>query len=315
MVGDLNQHLVVRAFDDLLTEVGLTNHVDFPTHISSSFLDPVITDLSGSLVTCRPLGSVGSSDHVAILTSTDRLTDTIDDQGEAFTYHLLSLQSKYVPCRTYSKSEEQGRRRLRAHNTQANRNAYKTTCCNMINTQKAAIRRWKNDLTREMSGQSAGKQQQQGLVTDCSIPLITTPSGEVVKRGRDKVELLSAHFSNKMSVPDPTRTPSRIPILTTTELDNLHITTEEKMALLCKSDTKKALGPDDINHHLLKRKIARDAAWKLSCARRAGKILDGRGIASLYRAQVRPVMEYTSSCPSFYIARLERIQPRAQRMV
>ncbi|KAK8399923.1 hypothetical protein O3P69_002960 [Scylla paramamosain] len=42
-----------------------------------------------------------------------------------------------------------------------------------------------------------------------------------------------------------------IPVLTTAELDTLHIATEHEMALLCKSDIKKALGPDNISPHLL----------------------------------------------------------------
>ena len=32
IVGDLNQHLVARAYDDLLDIYGLANHVDFPRH-------------------------------------------------------------------------------------------------------------------------------------------------------------------------------------------------------------------------------------------------------------------------------------------
>ena len=69
IVGDMNQNLVMRSFEELLTIFGLTNHVDFPTHISGSSLDPVITDLPSSIVCCRPLGYVGSSDHQAVYTS------------------------------------------------------------------------------------------------------------------------------------------------------------------------------------------------------------------------------------------------------
>ncbi|MPC27081.1 hypothetical protein E2C01_020236 [Portunus trituberculatus] len=46
-----------------------------------------------------------------------------------------------------------------------------------------------------------------------------------------------------------------IPILTTMEVDNLYITTEEVMALMdlfYKTDTKKALEPDNISPHVLK---------------------------------------------------------------
>ncbi|KAG0725961.1 hypothetical protein GWK47_004492 [Chionoecetes opilio] len=71
IVGDLNQHLqlVARAFEELLTVYGLTNHVTFPTHISGSSLDPVISDLPEGVITCRPLGAVGSSDHLAVLST------------------------------------------------------------------------------------------------------------------------------------------------------------------------------------------------------------------------------------------------------
>lgn len=65
-MGDLNQYLVARSFEELLTVHNLTNHVTFPTHVSGSPLDPVISDLP---VTCRPLGTVGSSDHLVVVTS------------------------------------------------------------------------------------------------------------------------------------------------------------------------------------------------------------------------------------------------------
>ncbi|XP_045105472.1 uncharacterized protein LOC123500983 [Portunus trituberculatus] len=140
----------------------------------------------------------------------------------------------------------------------------------MANAQKAAIQRWKTDLTAKLSGQNVGKKewwsslkQQQGLATDSTIPPLTTPSGEVVTRGRDKAELFSAHFSTKMSVTHPNNTPPRIPVLTTAELDSLHITMEEVMALLSKTDTKKALGPDNISPHIL-RQCAAELATPLT---------------------------------------------------
>ncbi|KAK3880803.1 hypothetical protein Pcinc_014724 [Petrolisthes cinctipes] len=71
IVCDLNQHLIARSFEELLTVYSLTNHVKFPTHISGSSLDPVISDLPEGIVTCRPLGTVGSSDHLAVLTTVD----------------------------------------------------------------------------------------------------------------------------------------------------------------------------------------------------------------------------------------------------
>ncbi|KAG0724945.1 hypothetical protein GWK47_039548 [Chionoecetes opilio] len=69
VVGDMNQHLVTRQFEDLLIEYGLNNPINFPTHISGSSLDPVITDLPEEVITCLPLGMFGSSDHSAVLTT------------------------------------------------------------------------------------------------------------------------------------------------------------------------------------------------------------------------------------------------------
>ena len=44
-VGDLNQHLIHRAFTELTVVHGLTNHVTFITHIHGVTLDHVLTDL------------------------------------------------------------------------------------------------------------------------------------------------------------------------------------------------------------------------------------------------------------------------------
>ena len=67
------------------------------------------------------------------------------------------------------------------------------------------------------------------------------------------------------------------------------------------------------------KKVAKDAAWKLGCIRRVGDILDARGVSTLYKAQVRSIMEYSplawSSCPPSYLTQLDRIQNRAQRLV
>lgn len=65
LVVDMNQHLVARSFEDLLTIHGLNNHVNF-THISGSSQDPVNFDLPKGTVSCRNTGVVGSSDHYAI---------------------------------------------------------------------------------------------------------------------------------------------------------------------------------------------------------------------------------------------------------
>ncbi|KAG0716749.1 hypothetical protein GWK47_008954 [Chionoecetes opilio] len=49
------------------------------------------------------------------------------------------------------------------------------------------------------------------------------------------------------------------------------------------------------------RKVAKDVAWKLSCIRRVAHLLDAQGVGTLYKSQVRSLMEYSplawSSCP------------------
>ncbi|KAG0722807.1 hypothetical protein GWK47_043877 [Chionoecetes opilio] len=137
IVGDLNQHLAARAFEELLTVYGLTNHVTFPTHISGSSLDPVISDLPEGVITCRPLGAVGSSDHLAVLSTihvaglrdvpkkrtnwlwgktnweglqdalrhtpwNNILTGDVDTQVRSFTSTIHSLQRRYVPTHTFT---------------------------------------------------------------------------------------------------------------------------------------------------------------------------------------------------------------------
>ena len=67
MVGDLNQHLIQLDFDQFCALYDLENHVSFPTHLSGSSLDPVVSDFPAHKINCLPLGFVGSSDHVAIL--------------------------------------------------------------------------------------------------------------------------------------------------------------------------------------------------------------------------------------------------------
>ncbi|MPC46574.1 hypothetical protein E2C01_040295 [Portunus trituberculatus] len=60
IVGD-NPHTVHASFNTLLV-------VTFPTHVSGSSLDPVVTDLLPSDVQCSPLDFIGTSDHVAVIT-------------------------------------------------------------------------------------------------------------------------------------------------------------------------------------------------------------------------------------------------------
>ena len=137
IVGDLNQHLVQRAFNDMMAVHGLTNHVNFPTHELGGSLDPVVTDLPDSDIACRPLDRVGSSDHFAVMTNvnlnaaleegTERmtwiwrhadwetiqrklgltdwdemLTGDVNEDNDIITSHILSLQYDHIPHCVYT---------------------------------------------------------------------------------------------------------------------------------------------------------------------------------------------------------------------
>ena len=136
IVGDLNQHLVSRAFTELTTVHGLTNHVTFSTHVRGASLDPVLTDLPADSVQCYQLDKVGSSDHNAVLcevginpaceegcqrtiwiwekanwrgmkqelaaTNWDAtFTEDVNHNVATLTSHIISAQARHVPHRTY----------------------------------------------------------------------------------------------------------------------------------------------------------------------------------------------------------------------
>ena len=136
VVGDMNQHLVSRAFTELTVIHGLTNHVTFSTHVRGCSLDPVLTDLPRDSVHCQQLNRIGSSDHNAvfshfglnpaseessqrtiwlwdktewpvlkhILAATEWPTlfsGNVDEDAAAFTTTLLAVQTQHVPHREY----------------------------------------------------------------------------------------------------------------------------------------------------------------------------------------------------------------------
>ena len=67
IIGDLIPRNVLMTFNDFMNSLNLMNHVNFPTHIAGSMLDPVLSDLPSRVVKCSSLGQVGSSDHFGVL--------------------------------------------------------------------------------------------------------------------------------------------------------------------------------------------------------------------------------------------------------
>ncbi|KAG0718254.1 hypothetical protein GWK47_052787 [Chionoecetes opilio] len=228
-------------------------------------------------------------------------------------------------------------------------------CENMKRVQKEAINNWRDHLKRKLTGQSVGTKdwlssikQQQDFSRDDSIPPLTAPDGSVVTSHRGKAQVLAAHFSSKMTVPDPEREPPTVPVLTKASLGNITITTEEVLQQLQQAPAagiaswgkrwQVTLAPDKIQAILISRrqdavnwdqhaillegrkihlqesvnilgvefdsgltytshvrKVAKDAAWKLSCIRLVAHLLDAQGFGTLYKSQVRYLMEYSPS--------------------
>lgn len=82
----------------------------------------------------------------------------------------------------------------------------------------------------KLSGQNAGSKewwssvkQLQGFVSDDAIPPLTASDGDHAMRNRNKAQLLAAHFSSTMKVPEPHRTPPRIPSRTRATLESFPI--------------------------------------------------------------------------------------------
>ena len=67
------------------------------------------------------------------------------------------------------------------------------------------------------------------------------------------------------------------------------------------------------------KKICQTASYKISALRRIANLLDSRGIMTLYKAQIRSQMEYSSlawsSCSPSLLTRLDKIERRALRLI
>ncbi|XP_045118181.1 uncharacterized protein LOC123508485 [Portunus trituberculatus] len=236
IVGDLNQHLVMRAFTDLTVVQGLHNHVNFPTHQRGGSLDPVLSDLPEACVMCRPLDRVGSSDHYAVLSSINLSAAREEEQQRviwlweradweamkrslsatdwhtvltgdphhdtiAFTTVLLSLQQQFVPHRVYTTNPKDQQWfgyqcRVAADNKYRAWQHYKR------HPTQVDAKQWWN-LVKE----------RQGISHQVRIPALTKPNGDLAVTSREKADLLAAEFSRKMTTGDPNRQPPALPVL------------------------------------------------------------------------------------------------------
>ena len=219
----------------------------------------------------------GLKDELDSIVWAELLHGDIDTQVETFTNILHDLQSQYIPsqcykskpqdqpwfgyqCRKAAENKSRAWLRYKSHPSQQNKYLHKEACKNMTWVQKRAIQRWRDEIKTKLSNQSvsskdwwSGVKHEQGLVGDNTIPPLTTPDGSVVVRDKDKAEILAAHFSTKMSVPDPSLPPPDVPSLTKASLECFTVTEEEVKHHLLQTDPNKALGPDNISPHMLKK--------------------------------------------------------------
>ena len=65
--------------------------------------------------------------------------------------------------------------------------------------------------------------------------------------------------------------------------------------------------------------IAHQASFQVSALRRVAGFLDTRGLLTLYKAQVRPYLEYGAlswiSCATTHLRRLDKVERRVQRLI
>ena len=95
--------------------------------------------------------------------------------------------------------------------------------------------------------------QQKGFNDDDIIPPLFGPNGSVAISGEEKANLLASHFAAKMQVPEPNRRPPNVPMKTTKKLSMCLTTKSQVEKLLRNIDVKKAIGPDNISPHILKK--------------------------------------------------------------
>lgn len=93
----------------------------------------------------------------------------------------------------------------------------------------------------------------QGIIVNSPIPPLKGHDGYLAVKTKDKVNLLTEHFANKMQVHVPRRNPPATSERTNHTIEQLIIVKNMVFNPLKKCDPKKTTGPDHISMHILKR--------------------------------------------------------------
>ena len=226
----------------------------------------------------------------AILRSTDWrevLCGTTDEQVEQLTRLLYDLQTRWVPhaqhthkatdqpwfgpeCRAASDAKYRAWMSYKRHPTARNRRRHREASEAMRDTQAWAVEHWKANLRGKLRGGQVGSRQWWGLVKEQqgesrgnTIPSLVREDGSMAHTAQDKANLLAKHFSSKMCISDPGRTPQKVTTVVRESLKTVKTSEQEVKALLLKLDVNKAVGPDAVSPRLL-RQCATELAHPLS---------------------------------------------------
>ncbi|XP_070000716.1 uncharacterized protein [Penaeus vannamei] len=283
IVGDMNQHLVARSFKELLTVHGLFSHVDFPTHISGSSFDPVVSDLPDSVVTCSPLNAMGSSNHMAILTLiqitpqrdaavtrtnwlwgkadwkrlcnalqqtpwNSILVGDLNNQVHSFTHTLLKHQEQYVPCHSYTvKPLDQPWSAIDALVQPCDKysNGLNDAGKKILKPNLAVVL-WVAKPDGPHSS-SIKAWYQMMMHHHCTSLMVQWPP-----KIRTRQRYSHLFSPTRCQYLNPERPTPYVPALTNVSTSTFTITTEGVRQRMSQVDTNKALGPDNISPHIHK---------------------------------------------------------------
>ncbi|XP_045109715.1 uncharacterized protein LOC123503780 [Portunus trituberculatus] len=158
-----------------------------------------------------------------------------DQQVGQFTELLHTLQDRWVPhsthqtkasdqpwfgpeCRAASDAKYRAWLTFKRHPTAWNRQQHREATDHMRATQEWASDQWVTDLKRKLRGGQVGSKrwwslgkEQQGVSRGNTIPHLHRDDGTIAQSARDKANLLAKHFTDKMCVSDPKRSPPPLP--------------------------------------------------------------------------------------------------------
>ncbi|KAG0692776.1 hypothetical protein GWK47_027749 [Chionoecetes opilio] len=128
----------------------------------------------------------------------------------------------------------------------------------MRTTQEWASEQWRVNFRGQLRSGQVGSKRWWSLVNEQQVsrgetlspPLIRGDSS-VAHTARDKANILAMHFTKKMCVPDPVRTPPTLPEIVSDRLVKVVTSEAEVKVLLLNLDVQKAVGPDNVSPRLL----------------------------------------------------------------